>query len=109
LAVLEMLVHFDHEDAPADYVSIALDIPDDVRVKTVARSSLPRHWMDTPPAEELQFIGSTWAAQGGSAILRVPSAIVTDETNYLINPAHPDFSRCRAQDPVPFVFDSRLL
>jgi RES domain-containing protein len=108
LAILEMLVHFDHEDAPADYVAIALDVPDDVRVEVVKPSALPASWRDTPPAEELQTIGTTWVEQAGSAILSVPSAVVADEVNYLVSPAHPDFNRCHARSPVPFVFDSRL-
>jgi RES domain-containing protein len=108
LAVLEMLVHFDHEDAPADYVSVALEIPDDVPSEVVNPSGLPPHWRDTPPDEELQTIGTNWVSRAGSAILRVPSAVVADEVNYLINPAHPDFGRCHARSPEPFVFDSRL-
>jgi RES domain-containing protein len=108
LAVLEMLVHFDHEDAPADYVSIALEVPDDLTIETIDPSVLPPHWRDTPPDEVLQTIGSNWVAQAGSAVLRVPSAIVDGEMNHLINPVHADFRRCRARRPAPFVFDSRL-
>jgi RES domain-containing protein len=108
LAVLELLVHFDYEDAPRDYVSIALDVPGGVGVETVNVPRLPARWRDIPSAEGLQDVGTAWIEAGSSAILRVPSAIVADEMNYLVNPAHPDFARCRALAPIPFAFDPRL-
>jgi RES domain-containing protein len=104
-----MLVHFDHEDAPPDYVSIWCDIPDDVLIETVDITSLPKKWRAHPPPEELPIIGTTWTERGSSAVLRVPSAVVPEDVNYLINPAHPEFGRCRVGSPLPFVFDGRLL
>jgi RES domain-containing protein len=108
LAVLEMLVHFDHEDAPPDYVSIALDVPDDLGIETVALSDLPTQWRRMPAPEELQTLGSDWIERGASALLRVPSAVVDTEANFLVNPTHADFRRCRVGKPAPYRFDARL-
>jgi RES domain-containing protein len=108
LALLEMLVHFDHEDAPADYVSITLEVPDDVGVEVVERGRLPPGWRSFPALESLRRIGTGWISRGTSAILRVPSAIVASEANYLVNPAHGDFRPCVVGPVEPFVFDPRL-
>jgi RES domain-containing protein len=53
-------------------------------------------------------LGASWAYAGRTAILVVPSALVPQERNYLINPAHPDFERMRIGRPQPFTFDQRM-
>ena len=53
-------------------------------------------------------IGTSWAKSGATAVLSAPSVVVPNERNYLLNPAHPDFSKIRFSAPKPFVFDKRL-
>ena len=53
-------------------------------------------------------IGDAWIGSGNSPVLRVPSAVVRDEWNYLLNPAHPAFSKMKIGRARPFAFDSRL-
>jgi RES domain-containing protein len=53
-------------------------------------------------------MGDRWVAAGKSALLRVPSVVVPDEFNYVVNPSHPAFSRIEIGSPRSFPFDPRL-
>ena len=57
----------------------------------------------------LQTLGSDWLASRCSAVLAVPSAVIPDELNYLLNPQHPDFSKIEIGEARAFVTDLRLL
>ncbi len=71
-------------------------------------SALPPDWKNYPAPTVLRDLGDAWLESLSSMVLQVPSAIVPDELNYLINPAHPDFSSIEIGDPVPFEIDLRL-
>ena len=107
LAALEMLVHLESAELVWKYVLIGVEI-DEAYVADVSRSRLPRNWQTDPPRAELSLIGDQWAADAKTAVLRVPSALVPDESNFLLNPLHPDFGKLGIGKPVSFRFDSRL-
>jgi RES domain-containing protein len=69
---------------------------------------LPADWNAPVPSSITKDLGSTWAKLKTSLAISVPSAVVPDERNYLINPLHPDFVQLRFSAPKPFVFDPRL-
>jgi RES domain-containing protein len=96
------------EDLPADLVAIPADLPDDVRVEHVRVEELSRDWRRTPAPTALAEHGTAWLAAARTAVLAVPSAVVPVETNYLLNPLHPDFPRIAVGDPEPFRLDARL-
>jgi len=107
LAALEILVH---TDDPSDltalnYVVIPVEIPDRHIRKT---TSLPRNWWVYPALPATARLGDRWIADADSPALRVPSAAVRAEWNYLLNPAHPAFPLLRIGKPERFAFDSRL-
>ena len=108
LAALELFVHLDPEELPEDLVSVAAAIPDDVAIERLHPAALPRHWRQFPAPEAVQKIGTAWAASGRTAVLAVPSAVIPEETNYLLNPAHPQFAAVRMDAPKPFRFDARM-
>jgi len=108
LTVLESLVHWSSSILPHNYVSVAIEVPDDLGTETWDATDLPPNWRDTPGPDELQSLGKSWLAQRKTAVLVVPSAVVPTEQNVLINPAHPDAKRIRAKKPVAFQFDARL-
>ncbi len=108
LAALEYLVHLDPPRAPADLVAVPADIPDAVARREVTAAALPPKWRAYPAPEALADLGTAWARAGTSAVLMVPSVIVPQERNFLLNPAHPDFRRIRLGRPEPFSFDPRL-
>ena len=109
LAALEVLVHVDHDVAPTDLVSMPIEVPAGIRIEEISIASLPANWRNTPAPEELQKIGTAWVHRATSALLRVPSALIPEEHNYLVNPAHPDITRLKIGRPKPFTFDPRLL
>jgi RES domain-containing protein len=108
LAALELFVHVDVDIAPRELVAIAADVPDSMAVETVKVESLPKNWRRYPAPEALKDIGTAWAAKRSTAILAVPSAVIPEERNYLLNPAHREFKRIRISKPIPFRFDPRM-
>jgi RES domain-containing protein len=111
LALLETLVHADQEDLAAGrFVAIPVDIPATVRVRQIARSMLPKGWRKWDPSPpELRKIGDEWIREGRQAVLVVPSAVLPQERNYLINPAHKDMKRLIIGAPEPISVDGRML
>lgn len=108
LAAQELFVHVGPDDVPGDLVSVSADIPNAVRIKTLSVDRLPTGWRQYPAPEELAEIGTSWAQSKETAVLAVPSAIIPQELNYLLNPAHPDFGRIKTNKPERFFFDSRM-
>jgi RES domain-containing protein len=108
LAALELFVNVDIDILPPELVAIQADIPDTLTIEPVKIENLPKDWRRYPAPEALRNIGTAWVAKGSTAILSVPSAVIPEERNYLLNPAHRDFKRIRVRKPVPFHFDPRL-
>jgi RES domain-containing protein len=110
LACLETLVHLNAGGLPLNRYLVSVTIPDSVwavaRTETPGR--LPVGW-DADPAgrASIQF-GSAWIRSGSSALLRVPSVIVPDEYNVLINPLHPDSGGIIASKIRKWLYDPRL-
>lgn len=108
LATLEILVNLDFGQALNKYVSIPVDFDDDLCQRNPP-DQLPQDWASDPPPVSTQYVGSNWVTAGTSPVLAVPSVVVGSETNYLINPLHPDFSRLEIGSVSPLKFDPRLL
>jgi RES domain-containing protein len=108
LAALECLVHFSAQTLPEDYVSIALTVPPRVSIETISLESLPVHWAAEDPPVFTREIGDEWFRRRRSLVLRVPSAIIPSECNYLINPQHAEISLLQFESPESFTFDPRL-
>lgn len=107
LAAMEILVHHLGTEVftVAKWVVIAADVPEALIEKP---TRVPEAWRELSPAVAVQTFGATWVNEKRSAALRVPSAVVLGEFNYLLNPAHPDFAKIVVGKPEPFLFDSRL-
>jgi RES domain-containing protein len=109
LAVLEVLVHVSaEEDLPADLVAISADLPDDLAIEHVRIEELPVNWRRTPAPPMLAERGTAWLTAVRTAVLAVPSAVIPSETNYILNPAHPDFRRVVVHRAERFNLDPRL-
>jgi RES domain-containing protein len=108
LAALESLVHLGVKKMPLNYVAISADIPESLTIEKAELDKLPQNWRSDPAPAELATIGDQWVSLEASAILKVPSAVIDEEWNYLIYPEHPDFSRIQIGLPKPFQFDARL-
>jgi len=108
LAVLEFLVHVPMALAP-DNLSIAeIIITDNVKRESITTSGLPSNWRGYPAPEQLAEIGTKWIKSKSSLLLDIPSAVVDQEVNTLLNPLHPDMKHVNLVKVVEFYFDSRL-
>lgn len=109
LSIVEVLVHTDPDLIPDDLTAFQIEVPETATITTVAPGDLPRHWTDIPNHAACRELGDAWLDRGEHPVLAVPSAIVPEEFNYLINPTHPAASGLRVIRSRPFMFDSRLL
>ncbi len=108
LAALEILVHVDVAELLDNYLCIPIRF-DGQLVRTLGFSALPNNWRDPLLPSSTQEMGLAWVKDELSAVLKVPSVLVPGESNYLINPNHPNFGKLNIGGPEPFEFDPRLL
>ena len=108
LAMVEYFVHLDRDDPPPDLVVASADVPDNVSRVRVSPGNLSTSWRQTPAPVALAAIGDRFARKRRDAILVVPSALAPEESNWLLNPDHPDFTRIQIHPPEPFAYDSRF-
>jgi RES domain-containing protein len=108
-ALLETLVHLEIPlaDLPKRYRLMKIAAPEDVAVRSVTAADLPDDWIDEP--NMTRTVGDDWLAARTSVLLVVPSAIVPETHNVLINPDHPDAASVRLVDTSEHVIDPRLV
>lgn len=108
ICVLEKLVHTGPL-LPADLVLVELTLPDEPSLyETAAAPDLPPGWDATPPRAASIDVGMAFLRAGSALGLRVPSAIVPEARNIVLNPAHPRFADASLAISRPFAFDGRL-
>ena len=109
LATLEYLVHVPLSYEPLDLSVATLIVPDGASVREFPLSELPVDWNRFPAPSRLADLGSEWVLGNESLLLRVPSAVVDDEFNVVINPGHPEMAEVNVEDVTTYAFDERLL
>lgn len=92
LSTLELLVHQNSIPAAKSRMMVISVADDEKYYSTLKIKDLPANWRDVSAYPDLQDLGSDWYLRNKSLVLKVPSAIVPQEFNYLINTRHPDFS-----------------
>lgn len=108
LAILEYRVNMDPSALPGDLVIATLEVPDDLPI--VHAPPFPKNWRDYPAPDSLRSIGDGFIREGKTALMRIPSAIVPEEDNVMLNPMHPDAPKPKKRHAlVPFSYDVRLL
>ncbi len=106
LAVLELFVHLQERSRAAlELASVPVGFPEEL---VADPSTLPKGWRAEPPPAQTKDVGTDWVRAGSSCVLRVPSAIVPVEHNFMLNPAHPEFARIEVGEPEPFSLDPRM-
>lgn len=105
-ALLEILVNLELEPGrlPRGYQLLRIEVPDDLEV--AEPDELPAGWRDD--GELTRRLGDTWLAEGTTALLRVPSAVIDVESNFLLSPGHPDAARVRLVEASQKPLDPRL-
>jgi len=106
LAVLEILVHIKTFQTPLNNYLITLEIPLSTALVSIDNKKMKRNWKDDP--SYLQSIGDEFLHSKKSLVLKVPSAIIEVENNFIINPAHPDIEKIKILSAENFIFDKRL-
>jgi RES domain-containing protein len=106
LSTLELLVHIGFSDIQDFYHLLAISIPDDAPAKEIRADKLKANWQEDE--DYTAFMGTSFLRGNGNLILKVPSAIIPEEYNYLINPGHPDFKKVKIKRSRQFTFDKRL-
>ncbi len=108
LAALEVLVHLNQTMPRMRYVMFEVSIPDNMIESVQLKPLIPTLASPTilPSTQEA---GDVWLKEGRSPALRIASAVIPQESNFLLNPLHPKFSRIQIGSPQAFAFDPRLL
>jgi RES domain-containing protein len=98
LAVLETLLHAGGRKIPSRAIT-QIEIPEDLTIESAT-------WVEMPDSQKF---GDLWVREERSAVLRVPSIAANRmESNFILNPAHPEFSSVKHDPPREFVFDPRF-
>jgi RES domain-containing protein len=108
LALLEYFVHVAADDPPNDLVVATADIPGSVSRSLLTAQQLPKDWRASPAPPSLTRFGDEFVRAGRVAVLVVPSVLAPAESNWLLNPQHPDFFKIRLRRAKAFQYDSRL-
>jgi len=108
LCLVEIMVHVPAGIIPKDYYLVSISIPDNTHIIAIDPKDLPDNWSKNPVPASTQKMGNAFIARQEALVLKVPSAIVKDEWNYLINPSHKDFKKVKITSIELFSFDTRL-
>lgn len=108
LAMAEIAVHFTLATLPEDYVMITIDIPDDVSIKQLDVTDLPKNWKEFPHPNATQKIGLDFVNENKYCVLIIPSVVTHGDFNVLINPNHKEFSKISILNIEKFPFDKRI-
>lgn len=94
LATLELIVHYNFVMPSDDFKVMVISLPDDDALyEQILLKDLPKDWRSKSSYNELQKIGSDWYNSKRTLILKVPSAVIPKEYNFLINTTHPNFKK----------------
>jgi RES domain-containing protein len=110
LACLETVVHLNAGGLPLNRFLVRIDVPDGVWAARQVRSQgdLPVGWDAIPEGKVSLDLGDAWLQSEATALLVVPSVVVPEEPNVLINPRHPHARRLRASKLRAWRYDGRL-
>lgn len=110
LACLETVVHLQTAGLPLNRFLVRIEVPNDVwsRRRSCAPADLPIGWSAVPEGKVSLDVGDAWLDSRASALLLVPSVIVPEEFNVLVNPRHPDARKLVSLKLRPWFYDGRL-
>jgi RES domain-containing protein len=108
LCLTEIAVHIPLGILPMDFVLVSIELPETAEIMEVKESALPENWRNFPHPKATNDIGNSFLSNSSHLVLKVPSAVVQGEFNYLINPGHEFFSQIKISKVEDFYFDERL-
>lgn len=108
LCTAEIAVHMPLGILPDDFQLVSILIPDTIRIYEMVVGNLSSNWGSIPHSGTTQELGDTFIRENKFAVMKVPSAVVPGDSNYLINPDHPDAKKIQIVKEELFVFDKRM-
>jgi RES domain-containing protein len=108
LACLENVVHRTSRGLQENFKTLLIEIPDNLKISVIDRKKLIADWHSYQNMPYTQNIGDEWVKSQNSPVLRVPSVIIPEEYNYLINLEHKDFNKIKLISTESFEFDIRI-
>ncbi|MBK5212062.1 MAG: RES family NAD+ phosphorylase [Flavobacteriaceae bacterium] len=108
LAMAEVVVHLSLATLPDDYMMIAIEVPDSIQIELLNAKLLNEDWNSNPPGSHSQAVGNAFIHSKKSLVLKVPSAVVKGDFNYLFNPNHPEIDKIKIKNITKFPFDTRI-
>jgi RES domain-containing protein len=109
LAAWEKIVHVtSFENLPKNLLLVKIELPDGIEIQSVPQKVLVKGWPSFPFALETIDYGTSFLQKKEHLALKVPSVIIPDEFNIILNPLHPDIRNCKVISTIPFVFDQRV-
>lgn len=109
LAMAEVLVHLPANFLPENYKMLEIAIPDNIKIEEINFSQLKEGWNSFPHQQETKDLGDAFFRAGGACVLKVPSAVVKGDFNYILNPNHRDMKKIKVIEVSDFPFDKRIL
>lgn len=110
LAAWEKIVHVaSFDNFPNNLLLIKIEIPDQIEIQTVPQKVLVKGWNSFPFASETVNYGTSFLKAKEHLAFKVPSVIIPDEYNIILNPLHPDIQVCKVISAIPFTFDGRAI
>lgn len=108
LALAEVVVHLSLSNLPKKFCMLTILIPDDLEVLELNVLELDEDWNSFPDPVATQKIGDSFIQNKRSCVLKIPSAVVKGDFNFMINPNHKDFERINISSQEDFPIDNRL-
>ena len=108
LAALETYVLLPRAALSNPYLAYRVSFPDSIVPEGVGMEQLPDNWRINPAPPSTQAMAQEWLQEGKSLLLSVPSAIVPQERNLVVNLEHPDWASATVSEPERFYFDPRM-
>ena len=107
LSVLEFTVNVNIDDIPRSLSITTIEIPE-IGVLELKEADLPGNWKEVPAPSFTKDFGTSLLKTAAYPIVKIPSCVIPNEYNYLLNPAHVDSKNFKILDIIDFVFDVRL-
>lgn len=107
LALLEYTVNVNINDIPRALSFTTIEIPND-NILQLKIEELPGNWMQVPSPSSTKDFGSELLNAAKAAVIAVPSIVIPQEFNYILNPLHPDSKNFKIISTEDFVYDVRI-
>lgn len=107
LALLEYSVNVNVDDIPRALSMTAIEVPDS-SIDAFTEAQLPGDWKNAPAPASTRDFGTNWLRAASGLVMKIPSTVIPEEWNYLINPLHPGSKDCRIVEIKDFIYDVRI-